>query len=119
VECFFRYPFWSKYDTTISAISHREEDEDEGEDEDEDEEESPLSLLFCITISQSKGASYGSSTPVKPLILPARARLYKPFGSLASQTWSGTSINTYQENQEKVRLMLRLGFKFMNLEKPQ
>jgi hypothetical protein len=66
VECFFRYPFWSKYDTTISAISHREEDEDEGEDEDEDEEESPLSLLFCITISQSKGASYGSSTPVKP-----------------------------------------------------
>ena len=38
----------------------------------------PSSLDTSITISAFRGSSYGSSTPVKPLIFPARAALYSP-----------------------------------------
>src|SRR5947209_20631258 len=45
--------------------------------------------VASIVSSGFSGASYGSSTPVKPIPLPdakaARAFLYSPFGSLDSQ----------------------------------
>lgn len=49
-----------------------------------------------------------------PLISPARARLYKPFGSLASQTWSGTSMNTFTRHYRVKIFMLILDSHFMN-----
>ena len=42
-----------------------------------------------IVISGFCGSSYGSLTPVKSRIFPARARLYKPLTSLSSQTLKG------------------------------
>ena len=38
------------------------------------------------TRSASRGSSYGSDTPVKPLIRPARALAYRPLRSRCSQT---------------------------------
>lgn len=49
----------------------------------------PVSSLV-ILISAFSGASYGALTPVKPVISPALAFLYSPFGSLDSATDSGT-----------------------------
>lgn len=46
------------------------------------------------TISSTQ-KTLSNHTPAQiPLIFPARASLYKPLGSLDSQTWSGTSMKT-------------------------
>mmetsp|Transcript_15109 Transcript_15109/g.48189 ORF Transcript_15109/g.48189 Transcript_15109/m.48189 type:complete len:400 (+) Transcript_15109:431-1630(+) len=45
----------------------------------------------CTARSGDAGASYGASTPVKPLISPARARAYRCLGSRASHTSSCVS----------------------------
>lgn len=44
--------------------------------------------------SGALGTSYGASIPVKPLILPARASLYNPLGSLFSAISNGQLTNT-------------------------
>ncbi len=45
------------------------------------------------TRSASRGSSYGSDTPVKPLISPARALAYRPLRSRAAHT--STGVETY------------------------
>lgn len=54
-----------------------------------------ISGMLCVVtstvISGLAGASYGSSTPVKPLISPRRACAYRPFLSVASQCSSGVA----------------------------
>jgi hypothetical protein len=45
-------------------------------------------------ISGDSGASYGAEMPVKSLIIPARAFLYRPLGSRCSATSTGMSTNT-------------------------
>ena len=61
------YPNSSNFLKTISALS------------------SILYLSVSIIISGFSGSSYGALTPVKSLIIPAFAFLYKPLGSLFSQ----------------------------------
>lgn len=45
--------------------------------------------------SESQFSIYGLLKRI-PLIFPARASLYRPFGSLSSQTSRGISMNTYE-----------------------
>ena len=51
-----------------------------------------VSLRMCI--SARSGASYGALTPVKSLISPARAFLYRPFGSRRSAAATEMSTHT-------------------------
>src|SRR5581483_10515194 len=57
-----------------------------------------LSSGVCVsvstTISGESGASYGSSTPVKPLISPANAFAYRPFTSRRAHSSTDAFTNT-------------------------
>ena len=57
-----------------------------------------LCSMVCWSVRISRvgfsGASYGAVTPVKFLISPVRAFLYKPFTSRVSQTERGALMNT-------------------------
>ena len=62
---------------------------------------------FIMWISGWSGTSYGESIPVKPLILPSATFLYRPFGSRALTTSSGTSINTSRNGMPLASCALR------------
>lgn len=55
------------------------------------------SMDFSLVLKCSSGeagSSYGAEIPVKSLMIPCLAFLYRPFGSLCSATSNGTSTNT-------------------------